>query len=32
MDVAGEEGPGKVKAGYKNAGCSLPLPGGGAAG
>lgn len=32
LDVAGEEGPGKVEAGYENAGCSLPLPGGVAAG
>lgn len=31
LDVAGEEGPGKVEAGYKNRGCSLLLPGGGVA-
>lgn len=32
LDVAGEEGPGKVEAGYKNLGNSVTLPGGGAAG
>lgn len=31
LDVAGEEGPGKVEAAYKNRGCSLFLPGGGVA-